>query len=91
MANRLSGRIAVHASKTKPPAQLLADLQADGIEIDPDDLVYGAVIATAELIDCVEDSESEWFEGPFGFTLANAKPIKPRYLPGNLGIFTSPL
>ncbi len=51
-------------------------------------LTFGAIIGEVDITDCVTDSESPWFEGEYGFTLANAvlyeNPIPCR---GQLGFF----
>ena len=48
----------------------------------------GAVLGEVDLVGCVEASDSEWFEGPFGFILHN--PVvysKPIMCKGRLGFF----
>lgn len=51
------------------------------------ELAAGGIVGVADLIDIVEDHPSPWFEGPFGWVFANARPLP--FLPhvGNLGIF----
>jgi hypothetical protein len=44
----------------------------------------------AELVDCVEDSDSPWFEGPFGWVLANPRPLPFVPYRGQLGLFRVP-
>src|SRR5262249_13668796 len=52
-----------------------------------DSLPRGAIIGLVDIIDCVTESDSPWFEGPIGFKLANPRilhqPIpvngKPRF------------
>lgn len=39
------------------------------------DLPRGGIVGMAEIIDCVSQSESEWFVGGFGFVLRNAVPL----------------
>lgn len=41
----------------------------------PNELALGAVIATAELVDCVVASPSPWFCGGYGLVLRNMKPL----------------
>jgi hypothetical protein len=41
----------------------------------PEELVIGAVVAIADLVDCVTVSDSPWFFGPYGFVLANVRPL----------------
>jgi hypothetical protein len=49
---------------------------------------FGAIIGEVDIIDCVTESNSLWFEGKYGFVLANPvlydKPIPCR---GQLGFF----
>jgi len=48
-----------------------------------------AIIGEVDIVDCVTQSRSPWFEGPYGFVLANPIMYK-RYLPckGRLRFFT---
>lgn len=41
----------------------------------------------AELVDCVTHHGSEWFTGPYGFVLDNAKPLPFTPCRGALGFF----
>lgn len=47
----------------------------------------GGIIGVAEIVDCVEQSDSEWFVGRYGFVLANARPVSFIPCPGALGFF----
>lgn len=47
----------------------------------------GGIIGTADLVDCVTSHPSPWFTGPFGFVMANPRPLSFRPLKGALGIF----
>ena len=69
--------IAACASVTLPPVTL-GELR-DGC---------GALVGTAEIIDCVQASESPWFFGPYGFVLRHAQPLIA-HIParGALGFF----
>lgn len=53
--------------------------------------VFGGIIGEVDIVDCVTKSDSPWFEGPYGFVLANAvmydKPIPYR---GQQGFFEIP-
>src|SRR4030042_2198294 len=52
------------------------------------DHLLGAIIGEVDIVDCVTESKSPWFVGPYGFILANAvlydKPFPCR---GRLGLF----
>ncbi|OLP74071.1 hypothetical protein AK812_SmicGene46495, partial [Symbiodinium microadriaticum] len=50
-------------------------------------LSYGAIVGVATITGCVEESESPWFFGPKGFTLADAKTLKPVSIRGRLSFF----
>lgn len=80
------GPIAIHAGLFRPPAALLAEIEKHfRVKIPP--LQYGGVIGTAEIVDCVTQSRSKWFWGPFGFVLRNAKPVPFIPCQGALGFF----
>ena len=49
--------------------------------------VRGGIIGTAEIVDCVEQSDSPWFFGPFGLVLENIKPVEFVPVKGALGLF----
>lgn len=48
----------------------------------------GGIVGMAEIVDCVEDSNSEWFVGKFGFLIRNATPVAFLPCKGALGFFT---
>ncbi len=49
---------------------------------------FGGIVGTACLIDCVEESWSEWFEpGGFGFRLTGAVPLPFKKVKGQLRFF----
>jgi len=52
-----------------------------------DDLQRGGIVGRAEIVDCVESSDSPWFVGPFGFVLRNVEPLPFRPYKGALGFF----
>lgn len=47
----------------------------------------GGIIGVAEIVDCVDQSDSEWFVGRYGFVLANARPVPFIPVTGALGFF----
>ncbi|EFH82739.1 DUF488 family protein [Ktedonobacter racemifer] len=51
----------------------------------------GAIVGIADLVDVVEQSESDWFRGPYGFVFANARPLEPIPYKGDQGLFNVPL
>lgn len=50
-------------------------------------LQFGGIIGTADIVDCVEHSDSPWFFGPFGLVLENIKPVEFVPVRGALGLF----
>jgi hypothetical protein len=82
------GVIAIHAAyRKRAGAQLPQGVRKPG----PDELVLGAVIGTAEIVAVVDHHGSKWFEGPFGFVLANPKALaKPLSCKGSLGLWEVP-
>ena len=53
----------------------------------PGELEQGGIIGTANIVDCVEQSDSPWFFGPFGLVLENIKPVPFVPVKGALGLF----
>ncbi len=53
-----------------------------------DHVVLGAIIGVVEIIDCVEEHDSPHFDGPFGYVLANPRPLlKPIPYAGQVGLW----
>jgi hypothetical protein len=56
-----------------------------------DDLHFGAIIGFADIVDCVEDHRSKWFQGPFGYVIQNPRPLRqPVACKGALGFWNVP-
>lgn len=58
-----------------------------GVCASPDKINRGGIIGVADIVDCVSESDSPWFFGPYGFVIANAKPIDFIEVKGSLGFF----
>lgn len=56
-----------------------------------EELERGGIVGSAEIVDCVDASESPWFFGPFGFVMANPKTLPFQPMKGNLGLFDVPI
>jgi len=77
------GEILVHASKHKPTyVQWKIFKEAFRMEWygkiklpDFEQMYFGGIIGKTEIIDCVSNSNSQWFEGPYGYILSNSKPL----------------
>lgn len=54
----------------------------------PDQFDLGGLVGLAHVTDCVQDSDSPWFFGPYGFVLANARPLLFTPCRGMLNFFT---
>lgn len=79
------GRVLIHAGD-QLDEDGLAWLQGRGVPL-PDEYPRGGIVGEVEIVDCVRDSVSEWFVGPFGFVLRNPKPLPLRKLKGRLYFF----
>lgn len=53
----------------------------------PDEMERGGIIGTAEIVDCVDHSDSPWFFGPYGLVLRNIQPVPFIPVKGALGLF----
>ena len=71
------GPFLIHASK-KPEG--IAECRALGAPL-------GGIVGMAEIIDCVDTMESDWFFGPYGFVLANVQALEFIPCKGALGFF----
>lgn len=87
------GKIFIHAGKGMSKqewedAYEYARYGVGGIIIPgPDQLRRGGIIGEVEIVDCVDKSNSPWFEGPYGFVLKNPKAIEFMPCKGALGFF----
>ena len=52
-----------------------------------DQLDLGGIVGTADIIDCVEESDSPWFFGPYGLVLDNVQSLQFIPVKGALGLF----
>lgn len=51
------------------------------------ELDRGGIVGIAEIVDCVQASESKWFMGKYGFVIRNARPLPFVPCNGALGFF----
>ena len=54
------------------------------------ELERGCTVAIADLVDCVSQHDSPWFEGPYGWVLENVRPLPAFPLKGRLGVYDCP-
>lgn len=55
------------------------------------DLQRGGIVGKARLVNCVTESDSPWFTGPFGFVLADVQPLPFQPCKGMLKFFEVPI
>lgn len=96
---KMRGRVLIHASKKIDAAEIAAANELiherlikiphtcalKGIALQ--DYPAGGIIGIAEIVDCVTESDSPWFVGPYGFVLANPRPLPYFACRGALGFF----
>jgi hypothetical protein len=93
---KFRGRLLIHAAKIMRNEDWRAGYmafsrcaQSLGME-GPQALDYGGIVGSVELVDCVTESASPWFAGPFGFVLRNPQPLPFRPFRGRLRLFEVP-
>jgi hypothetical protein len=64
--------------------------RAYGIEYPPREKMIGGIVGVATIVDCVSNSGSEWFNGPYGFVLRDARSIPLVPCKGALSFFDVP-
>lgn len=92
-ATKFRGRVLIHAGLTYPKRDHRADLEtygARGYPADRDSMI-GCIVGEAVIVDCVKEHPSEFFFGPYGFVLDQAKTYaKSIPFTGKLGFFGVP-
>ena len=85
------GPVAIHAAKYVPTQAEISEIElAMKVRIRRFELLYGGLIGTAEITDCVSHHASSWFFGGFGFVLVRPRPVRFHPLAGKLGLFDAP-
>jgi hypothetical protein len=89
---RFRGRFLVHASKGMTRGEYdacrLFMAGFTSMDLPPmEALERGGIVGEAVLLDCVRRHDSEWFCGPWGFVLDEARPLPFEPLKGALGFF----
>jgi hypothetical protein len=91
------GPLLIHASLKVDQAALatlLETLRGDGDEDAADFFsapATGAIVGQVNIIDCVTHSDSEWFDGPYGYVLSAPLLFESAIeVPGKLGIWVLP-
>ena len=84
------GPLLICASKALDPCfdEIRRDVLAQGVEFpDAQHIERGGVVGQVTVADCVTESSSEWFNGPYGFVLEDAQPLPFQPCKGRLGLF----
>ena len=87
---KLRGRVLIHAgvSKSDTNPEALAYIKRKyRVANLPDTFETGGIVGIAEITDCVQHHRSRWFQGPFGWTLANARRLPFKRCKGQLKFF----
>jgi len=66
------------------------DQLADYFDIQPpapSEIERGGIVGESTILDCVENHNSPWFFGPYGFVLGDCRPLPFRPMRGRLGFF----
>lgn len=93
---RFRGRVLIHAAKGMTRAEFAEGthplvLPAGNVKFPLwADLQRGGIVGSVEIVDCVTQSESGWFFGPYGFVLRDPQVLPFRPLKGALGFFEVP-
>lgn len=91
---RFRGRVLIHTGLTLE-LEAASDLRkgihpvtGEPLALDlPDEFPLGGIVGEAEIVDCVTQSTSPWFVGPYGLVIANARPLPFVPCKGALGFF----
>ena len=85
------GRILVHAAQGMTRDEYIAgDVMAaeNGITLPAfDELQRGGIIGSVEIVDCVQEHDSDWFFGPFGYVVRDPHPLPFQPCRGHLSFF----
>lgn len=79
-STKLRGRVLIHASK-QVDEEVMKRFNIK------EHLPTGCIVGHVEIVDCVQEYNSAWFQGPFGFVLREAVKITPFKYKGQLGFF----
>lgn len=90
---KFRGRVLIHAGVTYPKRDYADDAVAYrryyGSYPEREEMI-GGIVGVATIVDCVTESESKWFNGKYGFVLADAKPLPFVRCKGLLSFFDVP-
>lgn len=86
------GPLIIHAGKAHGRQQLDDEMHIQhtfpNIKMPPlRDMQFGAIVGIVEVMDCVQASNSPWFNGPWGWVLERQRRIQPVQVIGRQGLF----
>lgn len=86
---KFRGEFQVHAGKAFDDVgyDWVRNMFPDLVMPTKDEFERGGIVGMAEIYDCVDQMDSEWFFGEYGFLLRNARPMPFIPLRGQLGFF----
>ena len=90
---KFRGRVLIHAGVTYPKRDYADDAvtyrRHYGSYPEREEMI-GGIVGVATIVDCVTSCESKWFNGRYGFVLADAKPLPFVPCKGALSFFDIP-
>ena len=90
---KFRGKILIHASKTMTSldySECQHVAESLGVSLpSPQELrkQMGGIVGYTHIVDCVRESHSPWFFGPYGFSLKGSRVLPFEKTKGMLGIF----
>ncbi len=87
------GELLIHASNFRPSKrtwkefQIMFDIDFDIQLPEMDQIEFGGLVGKVEVVDCVTQSDSHWFQGKYGIVMKNQQKIDFIPMKGRLGIF----
>lgn len=90
------GPVLIHASQTRVTNHVYNQIERDifmrhRMTLPPRHYMgLGGIVGIAEIVDCITESSNPWFTGPFGYVLANVRPLPFTPTKGRLGVFEVP-
>lgn len=79
------GHLLIHASLAID-LEAIAMLRSRGVYL-PREYVTGSIVGRAQLVDCVDHHDSEWFCGPYGLVLEHRAGVPVFKCRGKLGLW----
>lgn len=84
------GQVLIHAGVIYPQRDYADDADAFARRFGAYPVraeMIGGIVGVATIVDCVNVSKSEWFHGPYGFVLREARPLPLIPCKGALSFF----